>query len=141
VVLVGCGTHGGGTGLSASAARFHTVVRRAGARLEATGRNCSGLYGVWDVRLRLSGSAHGSGRTRFTLRRGREAEAPVSFRIRAGVLRGRAKGALRVRGRGSVLVVRGRVEVEVPFASRSATLDETIPVRRGPAPGCGLSAG
>jgi hypothetical protein len=135
----GCGTHGGGDGLSAEAARFDAVIRKGGATLEAAGRNCSGLYGSWQVRLRVSGAARGSGSTRFMLVHGREAVAPVSFRIRAGILSGRAKGVLRVRARGDALAVRGRVEVKVPFAKRSQTIAETIPVTRGPASGCGLS--
>jgi hypothetical protein len=141
VAAAGCGTkgRGGGRGLSAPAARFDAVVRRAGVTLEASGRNCSGLYGSWQVRLRASGPVHGSQSTRFRLVRGQETQLPVTFRIRAGVLRGHATGLLGIRGEGRRLRVRGRVEVKVPFVKRSATIDEKIPVTRGPAPGCGLS--
>jgi hypothetical protein len=139
VVAAGCGTRGGGNGLSAQAAKFDAVIHRAGATLHATGQNCSGLYGAWTVRLSVSGRAKGSGTTGFTLVRGREATAPVSFKIRAGILSGRATGVLHVRGRPNALLVNGSVEVKVPFLHRTATIGETIPVTRGPAPGCGLS--
>lgn len=135
----GCGGQGGGNGLSADAARFDTRIAASGATLHATGLSCSGLYGAWKVGLQVSGVAAGSGTTEFTLERGREAQAPVSFAIHAGPLSGQATGLLRVRSRGTALVVTGRVMVKVPFKSLSRDISETIPVALGPAPGCGLS--
>ena len=140
-VVAGCGERGGGNGLSAAGARFATRIHERGVTLAASGHNCSGLYGSWEVELRVSGAAKGSGATRFTLRQGREAQAPVSFKIRAGgILSGRAVGLLRIRARGAALEVRGLVRVRVPFRSVSQSVSETVAVTRGAVPGCGLSS-
>jgi hypothetical protein len=139
LALASCGGRGGGVGLSAQGAQFAATILSHGVALDASGRNCAGLYGRWEVRLRVSGRAKGSGTTRFALRPGRVAVAPISFRIRVGFLRGHANGVLRVRAERGALVVRGRIKVEVPFKSVSQTVSETIPVTRGPVPGCGLA--
>ncbi len=138
LIVAGCGGRGGGNGLSAEAARFDTRIAASGATLRATGLSCSGLYGTWNVELQVSGVAGGSGRTAFTLERGHEAQAPVSFAIHAGPLPGKATGLLHIRGRGTALAVTGRVKVSVPFKSVTREIAETIPVELGPAPGCGL---
>lgn len=135
----GCGGDGGQVGLSANAASFDRRIGAEGATLRASGHNCSGLYGPWSVRLELSGSATGSGETKFTLSRGEEATAPVSFGITAAGLAGRAVGLVRVVSSAGELVVRGRVEVNVAFRTVSRTIAERIRVERGPIPACGLT--
>lgn len=138
-VAAGCGGRGGGNGLSAEGARFAAAIRTHGVTLVASGRNCSGLYGRWKAKLRVGGRAKGAGETAFTLAPGREAEAPVSFGVRVGFIHGRASGTLHVRASGPALHVRGRIRVKVPFRSLSQDVAETIPVTRGPVPGCGLT--
>jgi hypothetical protein len=123
------------------AARFETELQVSGARLHASGLSCSGLYGTWNVQLRVSGAATGSGSTVFTLEPGKEAAAPVSFGIHAGLISGRASGVLHVRGRVDALAVSGRITVKVPFKSVSRTIERDVPIDRGPDPGCGLSGG
>jgi hypothetical protein len=82
---------------------------------------------------------HGSGETAFVLEPAREATAPVSFRIRAGLVSGKATGVLRVRAAAGALVARGRVKVKVPFRTVTRSISQRIPVERGPVAECGLS--
>lgn len=138
--MAGCGGPGGGNGLSAQAARFDARIAASGATLHATGVSCSGLYGSWKVRLRVSGVARGDGATGFTLEHGREAQAPVAFKIHTGIVSGRATGVLHVRGAANALVVKGRITVKVPLETLSREISETIPVTFAPGPECGLSA-
>ena len=136
----GCGGQGGGNGLSADAAHFEAEIRAGGATLHASGLSCSGFYGAWRVRLRVTGAATGSGSTAFSLEPGRDAAAPISFGIHAGPISGKATGVLRVRGRGDALAVRGRITVKVPFKRATRAIAQEIPVERGPDAGCGLNA-
>jgi hypothetical protein len=90
------------------------------------------------VRLEVAGAVKGSGETEFTLAPGKEAAAPVSFRIQSGFLSGRATGLMRVTSQGNALAVRGRVQVKVPLRTVSRTIEERIPLDRGPTPQCRL---
>ena len=126
-------------GLSSNAASFDRRIVAEGATLRVRGHNCSGLYGRWSVGLEVTGSAEGSGKTAFTLAPGKEAAAPLSFQITAGVLSGRATGLVRVASSGNELIVRGRVEVKVAFRTVSRRIAERIRVERGPTPACGLT--
>jgi hypothetical protein len=135
----GCGGGGGQVGLSANAASFDRRIAAEGTTLRASGHNCSGLYGRWSVRLELSGTATGSGETKFTLARGEEATAPISFAITAAGLSGRAIGLMRVAPSAGELLVRGRVEVNVAFRTLSRRIAERVRVERGPTQACGLS--
>lgn len=139
VSLLASGCGGGGVGLSANAASFDRRIAAEGATLHASGHNCSGLYGPWSVKLELSGAATGSGEMKFTLVRGEEATAPISFEVSAAGLSGRAIGLVRVASSPGKLFVRGRVEVNVAFRTVSRTIAERIRVQRGPTPSCGLS--
>jgi hypothetical protein len=140
VLAAGCGSRGGGLGLSANAAHFEARIAAGGATLRARGHSCSGLYGDWRVRLSVGGAVHGSGETAFTLEPAREAVAPLSFRIRAGVVTGRATGTLRVRADAGALATHGRVRVTSPFRTVTRFISQRIPVERGPIAECGLSS-
>jgi hypothetical protein len=135
-----CAGRGEQVGLAADAAHFDRRIVRERAILRASGHNCSGLYGRWSVRLDVSGAAHGSGMTAFTLVPGKSARLPVSFRITAGALSGHATGSILVRPSGNDLLVRGLIKVEVAFRSDARAIAERIPLERGPTPHCGLSA-
>lgn len=116
------------------------MLEEGGVTLRASGRSCSGLYGKWRVRLLLSGAATGSGETAFVLSPGTAAAAPLSFPIRAGLLAGRAAGLLHVAAKDGMLIVRGRVQVKLPFETVSRPLHLEIPVTRGPTPECGIGS-
>ena len=98
--------------------------------------NCTGVYGRWQVQVRVTGAARGESEGTVTLRRGRETTYRTEFRVRVAGVPATAAVQLRIRVDGDELDVQGDATAKALFARVETPIDERLPISRGPIAEC-----
>jgi hypothetical protein len=111
--------------------------REQGVTTLVRGWNCGGVYGRWNVRVRVTGAARGGGRGTVVLRPGEATTFRDEFPVRLAGVPATAEVDLRVRVEGQELDVRGEASANALFVRVRAPIDERLPIRRGPIAECG----
>ena len=117
---------------ASAAGRF----RDQGVTVTVRAWNCGGVYGPWQVRVRIGGAARGEGEGEVTIRRGRETTYRSDFRIRVAGVPATAAVRLGIRVDGDELDVRGNASARALFVRVKAPIEERLPIRRGPIVEC-----
>ena len=110
--------------------------REQGVTTLVRGWNCGGVYGRWNVRVRVTGAASGGGRGTVVLRPGEATTFHDEFPVRLAGVPATAEVDLRVRVDGQELDVRGKASAKALFVRVQAPIDERLPIRRGPIAEC-----
>lgn len=95
------------------------------------GWSCSGVYGRWNVRVRVTGAARGEGKGTIVLRPAETTTFRDEFPVRLAGVSARAEVDLRVRVDGQELEIRGEAAARALFVRVRAPIDERLPIRRG----------
>jgi hypothetical protein len=105
--------------------------REQGVTTIVRGWNCGGVYGRWNVRVRVTGAARGGGRGTVVLRPGEATTFRDEFPVRLAGVPATAEVDLRVRVDGQELDVRGEASAKALFVRVRAPIDERLPIRHG----------